>query len=123
MQKILFDYDSINNSSFPTGEAVRNATYHNVVEPNITRRQMEVYEIIISNPGITSKGISRILDKPLHTFSGRLSELANPKRYDKPPYHNPPLIVAHGVEYEYDYENKSQPYSKYYPIDDGGNGF
>jgi len=95
-------------------ESIRNVTWHEKVEPEITKRQQEIYEIILNHPeGISSRGIEEIIHRELHCFSGRLTELANPKGYDKRPYHSPPLIEECGVDYHPDDEGRMTPYTKY----------
>ena len=39
-----------------------------------------VYELIRDSAGITSKEIAEVLGRPLHTFSGRISELKRDQR-------------------------------------------
>ena len=81
-----------------TSEDIRNEQYKEIIK-DINRRQMEVYWEIYKHPGgIATKKIAKILRRSLHGISGRLTELSNPKGYDKKPYCNPPLIEKCGNE-------------------------
>lgn len=96
------------------GEAVRNTTFYDILE-ELPDRQQEIYEIILkhSPDGISSIRIQDETGKPLHTFSGRISELANTKRKEKLPYCNPPLIVACGIDIHPDHNGRMRKYTKY----------
>jgi len=103
-------------------ESVRNQQFYDIAEELPDRQQM-IFEIILehSPKGISSMGIHRLTKKPLHTFSGRLSELANPKGKEKVPYCNPPLIEACGVEIYPDHDGRMRRYTKYRVIGTGEN--
>ena len=117
MQRTLYedDLEEDNTLGKNISEFVRDSTFESI-KPELAERQLEILKIILLYPagGISSRGISKHLDnRPLNTFSGRLTELANPKGYDKPPYHNPPLIEPCGVEQYPDFEGRMRSYTKY----------
>jgi len=110
------------DSHFPISESVRNVTYHEQIEPELAERQQIVYEIVLANSpeGISSPGIAKEMKErfemdstpDIHIFSGRLTELTNPK--GKPhPYCNPPLIEVCGVEQHPDFKGRIRNYTKY----------
>lgn len=129
MQRSIEEYskadDDVVGVGFNVGEAVRNVTFHGVVEPDLGRRQQEVYEIVLAAypGGVTTRDIQNELSKKynrrveLHEFSGRLTELANPKGYDDDKhsqYCNPPLIAACSSEsVGFDNAGRSRFYTSY----------
>jgi len=112
----LYDDDGVN-----IGEAVRNVTFYEKVVPNLGERQQMVFEIILAagDKGISTKDIQRKLSErfghhiDLNFFSGRLTELCNPKRYIKKPYCNPPLIERIEPDMGYDCNGHSHFYNRY----------
>ena len=104
---------------FPVAESVRNTTYYDIID-ELPDRQQEIFEIVLkhSPEGISSMGIYLETGKPLNTFSGRLSELANPKLKEKPPYCLPPLIEPCGVSIHKDHNGKMRRYTKYRVVGD-----
>lgn len=109
-----FSQDKVKQPGVSVGEAVRNSTFDDI-KGDLGDRQQEIFEIILNHSpdGISSMGIHEETGKPLHTFSGRITELANPKLKDTGAYCIPPLIEACGVEIRPDHDGKMRKYTKY----------
>ena len=73
--------------------------YRKILE-TLPFRQRQVLQAIKSKPGITIREISKRINRPEHTFSGRCSELERKG-----------LIIPKG---EKKFKDSSQPHSKYY---------
>ena len=117
MMKTLDEYGEIEKHierGFPIGESVRNSTFDSIRD-ELPDRQKEIFDVVLqhSPKGISTKAISNLTGKPMHTFSGRISEMANPKMKQKHPYWWPPLIVPCGVDILEDYNGKMRTYTKY----------
>ena len=117
MMRTLDEYTDVEKQvmkGFPVAESVRNSTFNDIAD-ELPERQQEIFDIILkhSPTGISSMGIKIETGKPLHTFSGRLSELANPKLKEKPPYCLPPLIEPCGVAIHKDHTGRMRKYTKY----------
>lgn len=96
------DYDKgldISNKNRVISESSRNQAFKTVLE-DLCDRQRIIYELILEHPdGISTWDIERITGKKSHTWSGRITEMANPKGYtDRKSYFFPPIIVAVGKE-------------------------
>ena len=77
----------------PISEQIRNEQFDSIKD-TLGDRQWKIFQVILEHhpKGICSWEIRSVLKIPLNTFSGRLTEMHNPKRKTKRPYCNPPVI-------------------------------
>jgi len=76
----------------PISEQVRNNQFDKIKD-TLGGRQWKIFQVIMQHPeGICSWEIRRTLKIPLNTFSGRLTEMNNPRLKTKRPYCFPPVI-------------------------------